>query len=373
MPEKRRYSYLEIRHDAIGLLEISNQYTLAFDTQQFTRIVAILQGKRSEASAARIPADKVIFLELPSLRGLNIKAVFRLFSLCRQYRVSHLLAHRYKPAFIAGLVALLYKPRLVMTVLHGNHQFDRPARRLAAKLLFSKSDFKLIGVSQTTRADIARQLPDKTPNDIIAIPNCIDVDKTQKQLLDRREARKRLNLKNDQFVFGHIGRLSPAKDQLTLLRAFKTAKLHMPDSALIIVGGGRLETTLRNEAERLQIDTDVIFTGPINNAWQLMKGFDCFVATSVTEGFGLVIVESMVAKIPLIATDIGSFGEIVGQVIDLVPCGDPIRIANQMVTYYNMPTSDRATLGNLLYRRVQQEFSVPRFRRRVRKLYKPTL
>ncbi len=373
MPEKRKYSYLEIRHDAIGLLEISNQYTMAFDTERFTRTVAILQGQHNDACAARIPADNVIFLDIPSLRGLNLKAVFRLFSLCKQYRVSHLLAHRYKPAFIAGLVALLYKPNAVFAVLHGNRQFDRPGRKLAARLIFWTSNFKLIGVSQTTRADITRRLPGKSPKDIIAIPNCIDVAKTQEQLLDRQDAQKQLNIQNDRFVFGHIGRLSPAKDQLTLLRGFKAAKNQMPDSTLIIVGGGRLETTLKDEAKRLQIDTDVIFTGPINNAWRLMKGFDCFVATSVTEGFGLVIVESMVAKIPLIATDIGSFNEIAGQAVDLVPCGDHIQVGNRMVELYNMPKSDRVALGNLLFQRVQQEFSVPRFRQRIQKLYNSTL
>ncbi|MCH9665194.1 MAG: hypothetical protein K0U41_05025, partial [Gammaproteobacteria bacterium] len=100
----QKQNYLEIRHDATGLLEISNQYTLAFDADRFNKIVVLLQGTSNEASASHIPADRLISLNLRTLRGINLIAVLRLIILCRQYRVSHLLTHRYKPAFIAGLV-----------------------------------------------------------------------------------------------------------------------------------------------------------------------------------------------------------------------------------------------------------------------------
>ncbi len=369
MDPRDKETYLEIRHDTTGLLEISNQYTLAFDSQRFSKVVVILKGAYDEDLVARIPADQVIFLNLPSLSGLNLAAVIRLVRVCKTHKVSHIVAHRYKPAFIASLVALFYKPVTIFAVMHGNHQFDRLSRRLTAKILFAGSSYKIIGVSNTTRDDINASLPTKKRDDVIAIQNCIDIDSTRNQLLDRQTARSRLQVNPNLFVFGNIGRLSPTKDQSILLRAFHFARPKMPNSILVIIGSGRLEAKLKQEAKQLKIDQHVIFTGAIDQAWKYMKVFDCFVSVSITEGFGLVIVEAMVAKTPLVATNIGSFREIVGNTIELLECGKPKLIGEALLKQYAMTTDERTKLGDSLYRRAQAEFSVETFRKRIRKLY----
>ena len=369
MDARDKESYLEIRHDAAGLLEISNQYTLAFDSQRFSKVVVVLKGKYDEDLAANIPADQVIFLNLSSLSGFNLTAVIKLVRLCKTHQVSYIVAHRYKPAFIAGLVALFYKPVTVFAVMHGNHQFDRLSRRLAAKLLFARNNFKLIGVSYSTKDDINASLPTKNSADVVTVQNCIDIENTRNQLLDRQTARSRLKVDSNLFVFGNIGRLSPTKDQSTLLRAFHFARPKMPDSVLVIIGGGRFEAPLKQKAKQLNIDQHVIFTGSINQAWKYMKAFDCFVSTSVNEGFGLVIVEAMVAKIPLIATNIGSFREIVGNTIELLECGNSKLIGEALLKQYAMTNAERTELGDSLCQRVQAEFSVETFRKRIRRLY----
>jgi len=370
MDAREKETYLEIRHDAAGLLEISNQYTLAFDSQRFSKkIVVALKGIYDEDLAARIPADQVIFLNLSKVSGLNLATVIKLVRVCKTLNVSHIVAHRYKPAFIAGLIALFYKPVTVFAVMHGNHQFNRLSRRLAAKILFSRKNFKIIGVSYSTRDDINAALPTKNPAHVAAVQNCIDIDNTRNQLLDRQTARSRLQVSSDLFVFGNIGRLSPAKDQSTLLRAFHFARPKMPNSVLVIIGSGRLEARLKQEVKQLNINQHVIFTGAIDQAWKYMNAFDGFVATSVTEGFGLVIVEAMVAKTPLVATDIGSFKEIVGNTIELLECGNSKLIGEALLKLYSMTNTERTRIGNSLYQRVQAEFSVEIFRKRIKRLY----
>ncbi len=369
----KTHTYLEIRHDAKGLLEIANQYTLAFDDKLFKKIVVILKGKRDPIAARQIPADEIIFLELSNLRGLNIHAIIKLLRICQKHRVTHIVTHRYKPTQLIGLVTLFFQPKLVLAVIHGNHQFDKFSRRIVSFLLFRKQYFKLIGVSETTRQDIMRWLRFKPPQDIIGVPNCIDIEALEKNLTYRLTARKTLKLDPESFVFGNIARLTPAKDQITLLRAFHSVHDKMSTAVLIIIGRGRLESTLKQETIRLGITDQVIFSGSIDHARHLMSAFDCFISTSITEGFGLVIAEAMAAKRPIIATRIGSFEEILGDTVPLVPCTNFEAIGQAMLKLYDSPEQQRRISGNQLYRRVCEKFSSRVFRDRIQHIYQSSV
>ena len=61
----------------------------------------------------------------------------------------------------------------------------------------------------------------------------------------REEARKKLNLAADDFLFGNVGRLVKNKDQTTLIKAFHAIKSQV-NAKLIIMGSGELEQELKN-------------------------------------------------------------------------------------------------------------------------------
>lgn len=362
---REKGSYLEVRHDLEGLLEISNQYLTAFADQGFHTIVVCLKGGSDPRIIERIPADRVIVLEQPRWDPFNLSALVAIGRLCRRCRVTHIVTHRYRPAFIVGVATLFYQPSLVLAVIHGQHQFARLGRRIAARVLFRKPWFKLIGVSASARQDILDSLPGKDRRDVIAVPNCIDVDKTESQLLHAEAARARLDIGSEPFVFGNIGRLAAAKDQLTLIRAFHAAQQPMDNALLVIVGWGGLEPVLKAEVEQLGLGDKIILTGRIDQAWCLMRAFDCFVATSVSEGFGLVLVEAMVARRPIIATRIGSFSEILGNRARMFECGDFEAIGRAMVSCYRLSDQARRDLGREGYERVRRLFSTAAFRKRI--------
>jgi len=363
--KRTKGGYLEVRHDLEGLLEISNHYLTAFADLGFHTIVVCLKGGRDPRIIEQIPADRVIVLEQPRWDPFNLGAPVAVWRLCRRNGITHLVTHRYRPAFIVGLATLFHRPLLVLAVIHGERQFARVGRRIAARILFRKPWFKLIGVSKSAREDILNSLPQKDPQDVIAVPNCIDVDKTEAQLLSAGAARARLGIGGEPFVFGNIGRLAAAKDQLTLIRAFHAAHRQMNDAILVIVGWGSLEPVLKAEVERLGLDDKVIRAGRIDQAWRLMKAFDCFIATSVSEGFGLVLVEAMVARRPIIATRIGSFLEILGGRAPLFECRDAEAIGQAMADCYRLTDRARMELGKAGYERVRRLFSTTAFRQRI--------
>lgn len=357
---------LQVRHNYPGLLTTCNLYLDAFDDREYKKIVVFLTGKADQRIAAKVPADQVIFLDLHKrhLKGLRVPAVRRLLQICRDNYVSLVLAHRYKPTHIMSLVSLFYRPQSMFSVLHNVQQFRTFFRPIFGRLLFRKQ-FKFIGVSEAVRQAIITSGIGVSPDHVLALPNCIDVEDTANRLLSHQEAQKLLALDPDDFIIGNVARLNPNKDHITLLRAFADATPQMPHSKLVIIGVGPLALDLQQEADRLNIGRNVIFAGPIPDAYRIMPAFDVFALTSVKEGLPRVLLEAMVCRLPVIVTDAGGIKEVVGDIIDVYPPGDVPLISKALVEHYEMTDQDRVEIGEKLFHHLQASFSHTAFRKRL--------
>jgi len=102
----------------------------------------------------------------------------------------------------------------------------------------------------------------------------------------------------------HVARLTPLKDQATLLRAYALARSNRPDvPPLVIIGDGELRGELTVLANELSLADNVHFVGHLDNPFPILATATMFVLTSLTEGFGLVLVEAMALGVPVISTD----------------------------------------------------------------------
>ncbi|MGD9706809.1 MAG: glycosyltransferase [Candidatus Delongbacteria bacterium] len=100
-----------------------------------------------------------------------------------------------------------------------------------------------------------------------------------------------------------VGRLSEAKGQQHLIRAFSSVVKEAPDSKLIIVGDGERRQYLEALVRDLGLTDRVFLTGSRDDPYKYMKNSDIFVLSSVYEGFGIVIIEAMACGLPVISSD----------------------------------------------------------------------
>lgn len=103
----------------------------------------------------------------------------------------------------------------------------------------------------------------------------------------------------------NIGRFSPEKGHIRLMRQFAKLLPEYPDSYLILLGsrGVLYEETLA-EAERLGVGERIIIIYYLSNPYALLKECDAFVFASFYEGFGLVLAEADILGVPCVSTDI---------------------------------------------------------------------
>jgi len=121
-----------------------------------------------------------------------------------------------------------------------------------------------------------------------------------------------------------VGRVDPEKNPLLL--ADVLARLHARDPRwrLVVCGSGTMEGALARRLEELGLASASELHGyvPFGRLAPYYRGNHVFVHVSWTEGFPQVILEAFAAGLPVVATDVGGVGEVVGDAALLVQPGD---------------------------------------------------
>lgn len=135
------------------------------------------------------------------------------------------------------------------------------------------------------------------------VPNGIDVGRFSFDVGKRKDARAELGLSDSTFLIGNIGRFSPQKNQVFLLRAFASVARRCPDSKLLLVGVGPLEADIHAEADRLGLTDRVIFLKNRSDTERLYAAMDAFAFPSLYEGLGIVLVEAQTNGLPCVISE----------------------------------------------------------------------
>ena len=129
-----------------------------------------------------------------------------------------------------------------------------------------------------------------------------------------------------------LGRLNAAKDFKTLMRAFQYFSRGSAGT-LLLIGDGEERPALEAAATGFGLGDKVVFAGQVENPANLLAKGDLFVSSSITESFGIAIVEAMALGLPIVATDCPTAPREVladGRYGALVPVGDAMAMAKAM-------------------------------------------
>ncbi len=181
--------------------------------------------------------------------------------------------------------------------------------------------------------------------------------------------RRSLKIKAGQITFVAVQRHYPVKEPLVFLEAWQ--RLARPDCRLILVGGGELESLLRQRIAELGL-TNVTLTGevPREEVPSYLALADVFVHHSRYESFGLGVLEAMQAGLPVIACNVGAVPEVVTDGAEglLIPPSDPEAMAAAAVRLADSPEL-RARLAAAARERATQ-FAWDHLASRYEKLYR---
>ncbi len=182
-----------------------------------------------------------------------------------------------------------------------------PGRNIINKKLIEFSLSKADKICATSKA-LKEQAKKYTSKDIEVIPFGIDIKKFKPEKVAS-------SFTNGNIVVGTVKTLEKKYGIEYLIRSFKIVKEKLPEMKLklLIVGGGSQENQFKKLVTELNLESDTLFTGYINQ-YEIPKYhnmMDIFVSLSDSESFGVSALEASACEKPVVVSDADGFKEIV--------------------------------------------------------------
>lgn len=168
---------------------------------------------------------------------------------------------------------------------------------------------------------------------VVVVPNGIDTDLFSPFPEGREAVRSQWGVAASDRVVGLVGRVDPAKDHLTFLRAVARAREVLPGLQAVCIGGGAVLERERLEvaAVALGLSGVVRWIADVADMRSAYSAIDVLCLSSVTEGFPNVVGEAMACGVPCVVTDAGDARMIVGDLGVVAPVGDADALAAGVV------------------------------------------
>ena len=204
--------------------------------------------------------------------------------------------------------------------LEGSAEGLRPAavaiRRFQEQSVYGRGR-RFIALSRSF-AKILERSYHVDPAAIRIVPGGVDLTRFD-ALGTRREARAQLGWPLDRPILVTVRRLTATKGLEQLIDAVKIARDQVPDLFVAIVGTGPLASDLQRRVDERGLSKTIQFAGHVpDEALPLAyRAADVFIVPTMSlEGFGLVVVEALACRTPVLVTPVGGLPEVVA---DLEP------------------------------------------------------
>lgn len=304
------------------------------------------------------------YIEILDRKKLDIKCIIELNGIVRHYKIDIIHGHDYKTDILAYILSILNPKVHLVSTAHGwitNSLKGNLYKWIHMRVL--RRFENLITVSKATKSLMVKS--GINDNNIKVIYNAID----EKQWCNTKKhmpLRKELNIPEDSFVVGTVGRISDEKDYRTFLDVAAAIVDKIEDVYFVVIGDGKGNEiqNLVDYTEQLGIKKKVFFAGYRSDLLNVYKTLDIFLMTSITEGLPNTMLEAMSMEIPVVSTGVGGIPELVvnGETAFLYEIKDIQGLANKVRELIENEEL-RENVSKACRRRIEEKFS---FERRLR-------
>lgn len=353
-----------------GLEKVAAILALKCDKERFEFIVCCLGPKG--AVALELEAAGIRVLSLDKESGFDLGLSRRIARLIKSEKVDILHTHNQRPQFYGALAAWLARVPAYIHTRHSKNEPDNYKNMVLSRFAGRFAD-KVVCVSDEVYRYESEKL--RAPAcKLTVVKNGIDTNRFIKDPATGAAIKGLLGIGAGTKVVGTVGRLAKVKNQAMLIDAFAQLQKSVPDSRLVIVGGGPLEQELKMRAGQSGAGGSIIFLGERKDIPALLGMLDVFVLSSLSEGSPVVLLEAMACGLPVVATRVGGIPELIKDEVSglLVPSQD---LAAMSAALSRLLTDEplRGRISEANRKRAVEEFDVKRMCREYVGLYETQL
>lgn len=244
----------------------------------------------------------------------SLKVIFELVYLMRSKKIQMVISYHEKSDILNFVLKCIFSRRIASITSKRDMGFKLTGRLrwLMKKILPSfdgitcpSNSIKELLISEFS----AREDKVCIINNGVELEHYLDQGEKNRELLI-----KRLSLPNNYHFITVVGCLKEVKGHSYLIDGFAdflTQKGTDKNWMLLVLGEGELEVELFNQAQSLDIDENIMFTGYQNNVHDWLKVSDIVISSSLSEGLSNALIEACAAGCAIIATSVGGNPEVV--------------------------------------------------------------
>jgi L-malate glycosyltransferase len=295
-------------------------------------------------------------IPLAPTHDVDLAAAWRLSRVLKQLKPDVVHAHDPHAVAMAATALSIASPNPRIALVAARRLDLRMARNSFSKWKYGQVDC-FIASSATIRD---RLVQDGIPRRRIVIVNeGVDVDRIDR--LHPANVHAAFYLPTHAPIVGNVAALVPHKGHQHLIEAAALVVRAVPDARFVIVGEGEMRQALERQIHHLHLERHVFLAGFRLDALELLKDFDLFAVSSITEGMCTPLVEAMAAAKAAVATGVGGVPEVVvdGTTGFLVPPRDRDAMAERLIRLLKDDTL-RRRMGEAGRERARGRFTVDR-------------
>ena len=269
-----------------------------------------IEDKAIEAEARRLGLPVIPWRMRP---GLNLRAAREIIQWAVRKNIQIFHSHGYKFNVLIGAWPKTWRGGIsLVTTLHGYVKAP-PWTRIALYEFLDRIALRnvdcLVPVAENTRQSLPSSIAQSRR--CILVPNGIE---------KRAPQPSRLPMQVNEFLCRHevafavVGRFSREKGLDSLILSVARSNGRLAHVGFVLIGDGPLRPELQAQIVDAGLERQFLMPGYFSNVPAMLPHFDGLLMPSRTEGFPITMLEALRARLPIIATAVGSLPSVLGGV-----------------------------------------------------------
>lgn len=287
----------------------------------------------------------------------------KLLELTKKGNVDIVHCHGYKTLFLGVISKIFLKLPVVITIHNYLFYGNKISKKLYEKFL--KLFWRYFNIIIVVSEDLKRYLEERgvKSKKIRVVYNGIEIEKLEE-----------INRKKEYKLVGTVSRFVPEKGIIYLVRAIPEVIEEIKNVRFIIIGEGPEYKKIEKEIEKLNLQNFLEILPYQKDISSFLKNLDLLVVPSIFEGAGMIILEAMANRLPVVATKVGGIPEIVrdNQTGILVKPRD-IKELSSAITKLLKEDEKSKKMGEFARKIVEEKFDIKIMVRETEKLYEEVL
>lgn len=348
---KNKIRILHVAQAAGGVDRYIRMLLKYLDKEKFENILVCSQDFHEEDYRGLVDSFEQVEMTR-AIGGNDLKAIREVRALIKKYNPDFVYAHSSKAGAIARVADIGLRNHCVYNPHGWAFNMRCSAKKKAIYTMIEKivAPFceKIICISDAEKQSALDKKICKEDK-LQVIFNGVDIEAYENGAHGAVK-RQDLNIPEDAFVVGMVGRISQQKAPDVFIKMAKQVKDEVPNAHFIIVGNGNQEDEIRKYAKDNGFSDSLHITGWVDDPMSYVELFDVACLLSRWEGFGLALPEYMMAGKPIVASRVDAIPNIIrnGENGLLVEMDDDIGACEAVLRiYWDKSLKDKLVLQGM--------------------------